>query len=48
MEFSGEVAAFYAAHRRGLPAPAADRLVAALGLPADARRCSTWVAGPGS
>lgn len=36
MEFSGEVAAFYAAHRRGFPAPVVDRLVAALGLPADA------------
>lgn len=36
MEFSGEVARFYAAHRRGFPPPAVDLVVDALGLPPDA------------
>lgn len=36
MEFSGEVAAFYAAHRLGFPAPVVDLLVDALDLPPDA------------
>ncbi len=36
MEFSGPVAAAYAEHRRGYPAPVVDLLVDALGLPRDA------------
>lgn len=36
MEFSGEVARFYPAHRRGFPAPVVDLLVDALDLPPDA------------
>jgi SAM-dependent methyltransferase len=36
VEFSGEVARQYAAHRRGFPPAAVDALVGALGLPADA------------
>jgi SAM-dependent methyltransferase len=36
VEFSGEVAAFYAAHRRGFPPPVVDLLVATLDLPPDA------------
>jgi SAM-dependent methyltransferase len=36
MEFSGAVAAAYAEHRRGYPAPVVDLLVDALGLPREA------------
>jgi SAM-dependent methyltransferase len=36
VEFSGAVAAAYAEHRRGYPAPVVDLLVDALGLPRDA------------
>jgi SAM-dependent methyltransferase len=35
MEFSGPVAAAYAEHRRGYPAPVVDLLVETLGLPRD-------------